>query len=835
MGDLRIDADSELARDDAIERVLAVCLQSEPTERAAALERACSTHPEFATVLRQRWSALAAMGLVEPLDALAQEPTYPEQLGDFRLLQRLGGGGMGVVFLAVQTSLGREVALKLVRPEQLYFPRAKERFRREAEAIAKLAHPGIVPIHTVGEENGVPFFSMELIRGCTLAAALARLSGRAPESLNGRDLERAIRAAAGVDLHTPPHAFFERGWVDTCLALVRQVADALEHAHGRGLIHRDVKPSNVMVAPDGRARLVDFGLTAIAEVASTTRTGAQLGTLHYMAPEQVRGSKDLDARADVYGLGVTLYELLSLQLPFRGEDALEVQRAILDGRADSLRARNRSVPADVEIVCAVAMERDPSRRYASAGAFAHDVFNLLEHRPIAARPLGALVRSRRWAQRRPAMATSIVLGTLLLVGTPIALNVLQHGHLNELRAAAAEQNRETKFLFEAFTHASSSTPNGPLSVSDVADYGARTVDAAFFDQPWLATRSLVFLGRLFHHQRLPAKAVPLFERAIEIGKDPRTPFLHQHPNEAALYLAESLIALREFERAAELAQNAGDFFRATFPDRRDRIDYADTLLAQAWLGAGRIDEGTALTQRLLEAARAESGSDSEDFAFALCTLARAYYASGDVARAAELWQSALPTLRAKLGATHANLATVLVNIGTALKRQGRLDDAAPYFEEALSMMRRLWREPNVTLGEMLVNYAAFEEARGHLDVAEENYRDAVATLSRVQGPENRGIVAARGGLAGVCARLGRCAEAEELYAEVLPLQERVLAPDDPKVGFSLQNLAKCAAERGDREAAREYLRRAIERWRACAGGDELIAGAQKELDELGTD
>src|SRR5690606_25638482 len=261
-------------------------------------------------------------------------PALPERLGEFRLVRRLGAGGMGVVFLAEHATLRREVALKVVRPELLIFEGARERFRREVEAIARLRHPGIVPIVAVGEECGIPFFAMELVEGRTAEDVTAALAGRDPASLSGEDLWQQVRGAhAGA-----APAALQGAWWRVVVRLCAQVAHAMHHAHVRGIVHRDLKPSNIMLTPHGSALVLDFGLAWFDSSGKITRTGTELGSPAYMSPEQVRG-EPLDRRTDVYSLGATLYQMLCLTPPFTGRDAHDLRGRVLAGVVPPLRAR----------------------------------------------------------------------------------------------------------------------------------------------------------------------------------------------------------------------------------------------------------------------------------------------------------------------------------------------------------------------------------------------------------------------------------------------------------------------------------------------------------------
>ncbi|HVS20144.1 MAG TPA: serine/threonine-protein kinase, partial [Planctomycetota bacterium] len=393
-------------------------LELQEQGRVDALESLCAEHPTLAEALRVRVSALAASGL---LNESARD--FPERIGDFRLLERLGQGGMGVVYRAEQESLKRTVALKLVRPELLYFPGARERFQREVLSVSRMSHPGIAPVFTVGEEAGIPFFAMELVHGPSLADALEALQARRPAELSGADLERLVRERGGDAASSASDArgkVFAGTWEQACVRIVQQVADALEHAHLREVLHRDVKPSNVMLTAGGRALLLDFGLSSLGGTSRLTRSGSQIGSMPYMPPEVLSGgSETIDARTDVYALGVTLYELLTLRLPFEGQTVQELMARVAAGQAEPPRRLNPSVSWEVETCCLTAMELDPARRYASAAAFARDLDNALARRPIEARRASPALRTRRFVERHPAWSVGMALGALLVIGGPL--------------------------------------------------------------------------------------------------------------------------------------------------------------------------------------------------------------------------------------------------------------------------------------------------------------------------------------------------------------------------------------------------------------------------------
>ncbi len=302
------------------------------------------------------------------------------ELGDYRLIERIGRGGMGQVFRAEQRSLRREVALKLLRPELAGSNVAAERLKREALAIARLRHPGIVSVHDYGEAQGVRYLAMEYVPGRTLDEALA----------------------AG------PVALARK------VAWIRDLARALDYAHRAGVIHRDVKPSNVRITPDDRALLVDFGLVRSLEEGGATLTESFAGSPAYASPEQIRSSATVDARSDIYSLGVTLYRCLTARAPFEGDSLERVFHQVLTADPLPPRRIDPSIPRDLELVTLKAIEREPQRRYASAAQFADDLEAVLELRPIRARPPSLWERALRTARRHRASAAATGVAVLSL-------------------------------------------------------------------------------------------------------------------------------------------------------------------------------------------------------------------------------------------------------------------------------------------------------------------------------------------------------------------------------------------------------------------------------------
>jgi eukaryotic-like serine/threonine-protein kinase len=323
----------------------------------------------------------------EPADTALHFLAPPEREGDlgklgpYRVLAELGRGGMGIVLRAYDEELRRTVALKVLPPERAD-ARARARFVREAQAAAGLSHDNVVPVHAVANPpDGPPYFVMQYVEGPTLRQRI--------QAADRLDQTEAARVAV-------------------------QVADGLAAVHHAGLVHRDVKPANILLdGTTGRARITDFGLVRLAaHPGGTTQDGAIRGTPEYMSPEQVRTPDRIDTRSDVYSLGVTLYEALTGSVPFHGVPHMVLQQ-ILNDEPRPPRRLNDSIPRDLETICLKCLEKEPAKRYASAGELADDLQRFLAGRPIQARPVRAWERALKWARRRPAVAAALAVVVLV--------------------------------------------------------------------------------------------------------------------------------------------------------------------------------------------------------------------------------------------------------------------------------------------------------------------------------------------------------------------------------------------------------------------------------------
>jgi len=383
-------------------------------ERAAFLREACGEDPELRAELERMLVATAPQGFIEPPSLSPGPPPggddTPRRLGEFDLLDELGRGGMGVVFRARERALGRMVAVKVLPPGLTVTERAVERFEREARAVAKLRHPGIAAVYSVGREGDTRYFAMELVDGNSLAAELTNLQrGHWPPPGGGP------RSASLPDSKADDY-------LRTVARIVADTADALHHAHGAGVVHRDVKPGNILLDRSGHVRVVDFGLARDESLGSLTKSGELAGTPHYMSPEQARvRHARVDHRTDVYSLGVVLYELLTLRRPFDGETSGEVMINILRQEPRAVRSLNRRVPRDLETICHKAMAKDVEDRYADAGALRDDLRRFLVHRAIEARPMSAAERAWRWGRRhRAGVLVAVALAAALGSGSLLA-------------------------------------------------------------------------------------------------------------------------------------------------------------------------------------------------------------------------------------------------------------------------------------------------------------------------------------------------------------------------------------------------------------------------------
>jgi serine/threonine protein kinase/WD40 repeat protein len=437
-----MDSERERLLDEVVTAYVKAVDAGAAPDRAELLAR----HPDLADDLAAFFAAESQVKRAAvPLRPPAAEPptmgpseppptgpgTRVEYFGDYHLLAEVGRGGMGVVYKARQETLNRTVALKMILGGQLATEADVRRFRAEAEAAARLDHPGIVPVFEVGQHEGQHYFSMAFVEGESLAHRLAR------------------------GLPAPREA----------AELTRQVAEAVAYAHVEGVVHRDLKPANILIDRDGRPRLTDFGLARRVEGGSgLTATGQIVGTPSYMPPEQASGRGDaVGPAADVYSLGAVLYCLLTGRPPFQADNPLDTLLQVLERDPAPPRQLNAAVPRDLETICLKCLEKDPKKRYPSAQKLAADLEHFLNDRPIQARPVSRTERLWRWCRRNPmvaalTMALLLALVTGTLASTFMAIRAKNEANISagltvkakELAARASASERLTRrYLFSA--------------------------------------------------------------------------------------------------------------------------------------------------------------------------------------------------------------------------------------------------------------------------------------------------------------------------------------------------------------------------------------------------
>jgi eukaryotic-like serine/threonine-protein kinase len=771
----------------------------------------------------------------EPLPGHTPKLRVPtvRYFGDYELLGELAHGGMGIVYYARQVSLNRAVALKIIRSGHFAADAEVERFHTEAQAAASLDHPNIVPLHEIGQHEGHHFFSMKLIEGGNLAEWTTTRNAPPDATPSARSESRN-----------------QKSEIQTAVRLLATVADAVHHAHQRGILHRDLKPTNILLDSEGRPHLTDFGLAKLLwRERSTTVTDAILGTPTYMAPEQAGGdAKHITTAADIYSLGAILYELLTGQPPFTGAEPLEILDKVRTQEPPRPRALNPRVDHDLETICLKCLDKEPTRRYATAKALDEDLKRWLTGEPILARPTTTVERARKWAKRNPAVASLVVLAHILFIAGIVG--VLWQWRRAEINAEqAAEQARRAEagarsarenaarsaqfaqFLQEMLEGVGPSAALGrdTTMLREVLDRTAeqigtagpevelemrRTLGGVYHDLGEFEAAEAMFRRAKMLHQNLypglPAFADSLDNLADSLRSQAQlvaSETLHYRPGTARTPSAQKIQ-----EKLAE----AEDLYQQALAVRLklwggEHPDVADSLknLAAIAYYQRRLPEAEALGHQALAMARRFLPETHPSVLTKLTNLAMILGDAGKLEEAEALYLQALAVDRQRLREPHPTLVTVLANLGLVVKRQGRFAGAESFYTEALDMERQLARSDHPSLAQLLNELADVLQKQGRFAEAEPLARESLEVRLRLFGDEHVEVAAALDNLGLVLSAQGNFDDAEPLHQQALAMRQELLGSEHPHVVRSLNSLSILRERQGRLTDSEALLQEAI--------------------------
>jgi tetratricopeptide (TPR) repeat protein/tRNA A-37 threonylcarbamoyl transferase component Bud32 len=733
-------------------------------------------------------------------------------IGDYRIVRRLGEGGMGVVYEAEQQHPRRAVALKVIRGGRFVDENTVRLFRREAQTLARLKHPGIAAIHESGcTEDGAHFFAMELVRGETLG-----------EWIRNR----------------PRGGELTRDELQLRLNLFRKICDAVAYAHQRGVVHRDLKPSNILVlhdSPSGSStssavssppeiKILDFGLARITEsdVAMTTvvtELGKIQGTLPYMSPEQVRGDSDeIDLRTDVYSLGVVLYELLTGNLPHdvRGAALAEAARLICEERPRSLTESwpgRRRPDRDLGTIAHKALEKQASRRYQSVNALAEDVERYLGTQPILARPPGALYQLRKMVARHRVgfgFAALVVLAGVVVT----VIMVAQARRLAEERARVeqAEIYRHVShFLTDLFTIADPSEPLGnTITAREILDAGAVRIREELGDQPAVQARVMNLMGGVYRRLGLYNSAQPLLEGALDSlrGEGGGSPLEIASTEENLGILCERN---GEYGRARELYESALATREAELgPDHPD-VAAALSNLGNLAMREGDLETARAHHERGLALREEALGPDHLEVARSLANLSILELRVRNLEGARLLYERALTIMEAVLPPEHPDLARALSHVAALRRKSADLEGARELYERAAQIREKVLGPDHVDLARVLNNLGVLLVDMREYEGALIAHQRALEIRKEALGDDHKDVAQSLNNLALALWKTGEYETARSHLERSLAIRENALGPTHVRVTHSYYNLASLMAVQHKREEALVYLREAVDR------------------------
>jgi serine/threonine protein kinase/tetratricopeptide (TPR) repeat protein len=712
-------------------------------------------------------STAETLSRAESAPANLPSDSCPVMIGNYRIIKKLGAGGMGIIYEAEQQHPKRLVALKVIKGGRLIDDSHIKLFEREAQALARLKHPGIAAIYESGRTpDGQHFFAMELVRGETLGQYL--------------DNERSSGALT-------PYRLRER------LVIFRKICDAVTYAHQRGVIHRDLKPANIIVLrefedPDSRSgpqlpgiKILDFGLARITEtdiaVATIgTEIGAIQGTLPYMSPEQVRGNPDeIDVRSDVYSLGVILYEMIAGQRPYDVHQVMlhEAVRMICETPPAPLSrswSGTKKLDRDIETIVQMALEKPAARRYQSVSALGDDVSRFLTGQAILARPPSVTYQLRKLiARHKVGFGFACIIAIMILafaVGMSIQAERIASERDRANREARTSQ-QVSEFLVSLFEISDPFEGRGKdVKAREILDSGSARITSELKDQPEIQATLSDTMGRVYGNLGIYDKAIELVQAGLEIRE--------RQPGQDSLEVAASL------DNLGELKLDKGDF------------PAAEEL----------IQKGYEIRRKIL-------GAENIDVAESLNNLGSLSYSEGEWVKSENLFREALDIQRKVLGGEHLSVADSLNNLAMALKEQDKYAEAMPLYEEALSIRRKKLGSNHPFVAQSINNLGVLYLRVKNYSDAEKLFQEALSINRKAFGDAHPDVAANLNNLAMLNLERGQLAKAEEYFRQVIALDQKNLGENNPQLAHPVQSLGVVLIKEKKFTEAEESLRKAL--------------------------